>query len=112
VSTSPSEYVTAFGEANVPTPGLEGGVGCNPQVTFDGKVRNLGRFVCVLKFFSRTRMKTTRCLSRSLPWRLLPPLWTAKALETRVIQLETQLLMAARDQKRTKKQNQDQHAKV
>jgi hypothetical protein len=23
-------------------PGLEGGVGCNPRVTFDGKVRNLG----------------------------------------------------------------------
>jgi hypothetical protein len=42
VSTSPSGYVTAFGEAGVPTPGLEGGVGCNPRVTFDGKVRNLG----------------------------------------------------------------------
>jgi len=24
-------------------PGLEGGVGCNPRVTFDGKVRNLGQ---------------------------------------------------------------------
>jgi hypothetical protein len=35
-----------------------------------------------------------------------------KALETRVIQLETQLLLAARDQKRANKQNQDQHAKV
>jgi hypothetical protein len=31
-----------------------GGVGCNPRVTFDGKVRNLGprTFVCVLKFDS------------------------------------------------------------
>ena len=38
VSTSPSGYVTAFGEAGVPTPGLEGGVGCNPRVTLDGKV--------------------------------------------------------------------------
>ena len=26
----------------VSQPGLEGGVGCNPRVTFDGKVRNLG----------------------------------------------------------------------
>jgi hypothetical protein len=41
---------TAFGEAGVPTPGLEGGVGCNPRVTFDGKVRNLG--LGVLKFGS------------------------------------------------------------
>jgi hypothetical protein len=41
---------TAFGEAVVPTPGLEGGVGCNPRVTFDGKVRNLG--LGVLKFGS------------------------------------------------------------
>jgi hypothetical protein len=31
-----------FGEAGVPTLGLEGGVGCNPRVTFDAKVRNLG----------------------------------------------------------------------
>ena len=38
VSSSPSGYVTAFGEAGVPTPGLEGGVGY-PRVTFDGKVR-------------------------------------------------------------------------
>ena len=46
--------VTAFGEAGVPTLVLEGGVGCNPRVTFDGKVRNLGPvfFVCVLKFDS------------------------------------------------------------
>jgi hypothetical protein len=50
VSTSPSEYVTALGEAGVPTLGLEGGVGYNPPVTFDGKVRNLGP--CVLKFDS------------------------------------------------------------
>ena len=42
MSTSPSGYVTAFGVARVPTPGLEGGVGCNPRVTFDGNVRNLG----------------------------------------------------------------------
>ena len=42
VSTSPSGYVAAFGEAGVPTLGLEGGVGCSPRVTFDGKVRNLG----------------------------------------------------------------------
>jgi hypothetical protein len=42
---------TAFGEAGVPTFGLEGGVGCNPRVTFDGlKVRNLGP--CALKFDS------------------------------------------------------------
>jgi len=44
--------VTAFGEAGVPTPGLEGGVGCNPRVTFDGKVRNMGLLLCVLKFDS------------------------------------------------------------
>ena len=50
VCTSPSGYVTAFGEACVPTPGLEQGVRCNPRVTFDGKVRNLGS--CVLKFDS------------------------------------------------------------
>ncbi len=37
VCTSPSGYVTSFGEACVPTLGLEGGVGCNHQVTFDGK---------------------------------------------------------------------------
>jgi hypothetical protein len=42
--------VTAFGEAGVPILVLEGGVGCNPRVTFDGKVRNLG--LCVLKFDS------------------------------------------------------------
>jgi hypothetical protein len=48
VSTSPSGYVTAFGEPGVPTLGLGGGVGCNPRVTFDGKLRNLGP--CVLKF--------------------------------------------------------------
>jgi hypothetical protein len=36
VSTSPFGYVTTFGEADVPTPGLEGRVGCNPQVNFDG----------------------------------------------------------------------------
>jgi hypothetical protein len=35
-------YVSILGEAGVPAPGLEGGVGCNPRVTFDGKVRNLG----------------------------------------------------------------------
>ena len=37
-----------------PWVGLEGGVGCNPRVTFDGKVRNLGprTFVRVLKFDS------------------------------------------------------------
>jgi hypothetical protein len=50
VPTSPSGYVTAFGEAGVPTLELGGGVGCNPRVTFDGKVRNLGP--CVLKFDS------------------------------------------------------------
>jgi hypothetical protein len=50
VSKSPSGYVTIFGEASVPTPGLEGGVGCNPRMTFDGKVRNLGP--CVLKLDS------------------------------------------------------------
>jgi hypothetical protein len=50
VPTSSSGYVTIFGEASVPTPGLEGGVGCNPRVTFDGKVPNLG--LCVLKFDS------------------------------------------------------------
>ena len=44
MSTSPSRYVTAFGEAGIPTLGLEGGVGCNPRVTFDGKVRNLGPY--------------------------------------------------------------------
>jgi hypothetical protein len=44
VSTSPSRYVTAFGEAGIPTLGLEGGVGCNLRVTFDGKVRNLGPY--------------------------------------------------------------------
>ena len=49
LSTSPSGYVTAFGEFGVPNPGLEGGVGCNPRVTFDGKVRNLDH---VLKFDS------------------------------------------------------------
>ena len=43
VCTSPSGYVTAFGEAGVPTPGLEqGGVGCNPRSTFDGKVQIWG----------------------------------------------------------------------
>ena len=31
LSTSPSGYLTAFVEADVPTPGLEGGVGCNPR---------------------------------------------------------------------------------
>ena len=47
VSTSPSGYVTVFGKAGVPPPGLEGGVGCNPRVTFDGKVQNLGlRTIC------------------------------------------------------------------
>jgi len=50
LSTSPSGYVTASGKFGVPNPGLEGGVGCNPRVTFDGKVRNLGP--CVLKFDS------------------------------------------------------------
>jgi hypothetical protein len=41
-------HVTAFGETGVPTPRLEGGVGCNPRVTFDGKVRNLGlRTICL-----------------------------------------------------------------
>ena len=42
VPTSLPGHVNAFGEAGVPTPGLEGGVGCNSRVTFDGKVRNLG----------------------------------------------------------------------
>ena len=36
MSTSPSGYVTPFCEAGV-TPELEGGAGCNPRVTFDGK---------------------------------------------------------------------------
>ena len=43
VPTSLPGHVNAFGEAGVPTPGLEGGVGCNSRVTFDGKVRNLGQ---------------------------------------------------------------------
>ena len=53
-STSPLGYVSILGETGEPTLGLEGGVGCNPRVTFDGKVRNLGprTFVCVLKFDS------------------------------------------------------------
>jgi len=47
VSTSPSRYFTTFGEACVPTLGLKGGVGCNPRVTSDGKVRNMGlRKIC------------------------------------------------------------------
>ena len=29
--------MTASGEAGVPTPELKRGVGCNPQVTFDGQ---------------------------------------------------------------------------
>jgi hypothetical protein len=29
--TLPGVNVTAFGEAGVPNPGLEGGVGCNPN---------------------------------------------------------------------------------
>jgi hypothetical protein len=50
MSTSPSGYVTAFGEVSVPTPGLEGGVGCNhSRVAFDGKVRFLGLRDCVKK---------------------------------------------------------------
>jgi len=64
VSTSPSGYVTAFGEAGVPTFGLEGGVGCNPRVTFDGKVRNLGP--CVLKFDS-PYLRTTETTSLRQP---------------------------------------------
>ena len=52
VCTSPSGYVTAFGEAGVPTPGLEGGVGVQsgaiPESLFDGKVQNLGlRTICL-----------------------------------------------------------------
>jgi len=39
VPTSPLGYVSILGETGV---GLEGGVGCNPRVTFDGKVRDLG----------------------------------------------------------------------
>jgi hypothetical protein len=50
LSRSLSGYVTTFGEACVPTLGLEGGVWFNPRVTFDGKVRNLGP--CVLNFDS------------------------------------------------------------
>ena len=42
--------MTAFEEASVPTLWLQGRVGCNPRMTFDGKVRNLGP--CVLKFDS------------------------------------------------------------
>ena len=44
VSTSSSGYVAAFGVAwfTACSNRLEGGVGCNPRVTFDGKVRNLG----------------------------------------------------------------------
>jgi hypothetical protein len=56
VSTSPSGYVAAFGEAGVPTRGLEGGVGCNPRVTFDRKVQNLGP--CVFEFDSPLPLST------------------------------------------------------
>jgi hypothetical protein len=49
-----SELLTRDARAGVPTlgwtVGLEGGVGCNPQVTFDGKGRNLGP--CVFEFDS------------------------------------------------------------
>ena len=56
MSTSHSGYVTAFGEAGVPTLGFERGVGYNPRVTFDGKVRNLGpeRECCLLVLDSVT----------------------------------------------------------
>jgi hypothetical protein len=57
-------YVTAFVEAGVPTLGLEGGVGCNPRVTFDGKVRNLGpeRVCCLLVLNSVTSAVDTLCV--------------------------------------------------
>jgi len=55
--------MTAFGEAGVPTLGLEEEVGCNPRVTFDGKVRNLGP--CVLKFDSPQLKLRVRVTLRS-----------------------------------------------
>jgi hypothetical protein len=60
VSTSPSRYFTTFGEACVPTLGLKGGVGCNPRVTFDGKVRNMGlRKICFVSSRQPTVSATT-----------------------------------------------------
>ena len=60
VSTSPSRYFTTFGEACVPTLGLKGGVGCNPRVTSDGKVRNMGlRKICFVSSRQPTVSATT-----------------------------------------------------
>jgi hypothetical protein len=60
VSTSPSGYVTTFGEAGVSIPGLEGGVGCNPRVNFDGKVRNFGsRTICLSSNSIPPNLRTT-----------------------------------------------------
>ena len=58
MSTSPAGYVTpgeaTFGEAGVPTTGLEGGVGYNLRVTLTERCEIWGRgpFVSVLKFDS------------------------------------------------------------
>jgi hypothetical protein len=63
VSTTPSGYVTAFGEAGVPTLGLEGGVGCNPRVTFDGKVRKLGlKTICLCPLIRANILSTADSL--------------------------------------------------
>jgi hypothetical protein len=72
VSTSPSGYVTASVEAGVPAPGLEGGVGCNPRVTFDGKVRNSGpRTTCFVS--SNSIPPYLLNLVKSLSWTLRRP---------------------------------------
>jgi len=47
-STSPLGYVSILGETGEPTLGWKEGSGANPRVTFDRKVRNLGKLTFCL----------------------------------------------------------------